>query len=99
MIDLKLAVRSLRKTPLVTGVAIVSLALGLGANVALFSIFEQILLRPLPVRAPHELVNLGAPGPKPGDDSCNVAGFCEEVFSYPMFRDLQRVPSGFRGIA
>jgi putative ABC transport system permease protein len=44
-------------------------------------------------------VNLSAPGPKPGGTSCNTAGDCEDVFSYPMFRDLERVQTGFTGIA
>lgn len=90
MADLRLALRTLRKTPFVTAVAVVSLALGIGANSAVFSLFHQILLRPLPVAQPDRLVNLGAPGPKPGSTSCNNAGDCEVVFSYPMFRDLER---------
>ena len=48
---------------------------------------------------PGELVNFGAPGPKPGSTSCNQAGDCDEVFSYPMFRDLERVQTSFTGIA
>ena len=88
MINLKFALRTLFKTPFVTIVAIVSLALGIGANAAIFSCFNQILLEPLPVPEPDRLVNLAAPGPKPGSHSCNQAGDCDEVFSYPMFRDL-----------
>lgn len=49
------AVRSLLSTPLVTLVAVVSLALGIGANAAIFSLFDQMLLRPLPVRDPGAL--------------------------------------------
>lgn len=94
-----LALRTLFKTPFVTVVAIVSLALGIGANTAIFSLFNEILLRPLPVPEPARLVNLGAPGPKPGSQSCNAAGSCEEVFSYAMFRDLQTVQTVFTGIA
>ena len=82
-----------------TVVAIVSLALGIGANAGVFSLFDQMLLRPLPVPEPGRLVNLGAPGPKPGSTSCNTAGTCDEVFSYPMFRDLERVQTSFTGIA
>src|SRR5262249_51393288 len=69
--------------------------LGIGANAAIFSLFNQILLRPLPVADPGRLVNLGAPGPKPGSTSCNQAGDCDVVFSYPMFRDIERVQGSF----
>ena len=99
MPNLRLALRTLWKTPFVTLVAVISLALGIGANAAIFSLFDQILLRPLPVAAPQELVNLAAPGPKPGSQSCNDAGSCEEVFSHPMFRDLEREQRAFTGIA
>lgn len=96
---LRLAVRTLVKTPFVMLVAVVSLALGIGANTAIFSIFDRILLRPLPVVAPEDLVNLGVPGPKPGSTSCNQAGECEYVFSYPMYRDLERLQPVFTGMA
>ena len=99
MMNLKFALRMLSKTPFVTLVAIVSLALGIGANSAIFSIFHQMLLRALPVQDPERLVNLSAPGPKPGSQMCNQAGDCEDVFSYPMFRDLQRVQTVFSGVA
>jgi predicted permease len=99
MRNLRLAVRTLAKTPFVTVVAALSLALGIGANTAIYSVFDQLLATPLPVPAPEELVNLGAPGPKPGSTSCNDAGDCEEVFSYPMFRDLERLQTSFTGLA
>ena len=99
MSKLRFAFRTLMKTPLVTAVAIASLALGIGANVAIFSIFNQMILRPMPVADPYELVNLAAPGPKPGSNSCNNAGNCEVVFSYAMFRDLGRDQTVFTGIA
>lgn len=99
MPNLRLAFRTLFKSPFVTLVAILSLALGIGANSAIFSLFDQMLLRPLPVPNPEQLVNLGAPGPKPGSQSCGQAGSCDEIFSYPMFRDLERVQTSFTGIA
>jgi len=99
MNNLKLAFRRLFKAPFVTSVAILSLALGIGANAAIFSLFNQMLLRPLPVPAPRELVNLSAPGPKPGSQSCNQAGDCNVVFSYPMFRDLQKAHTVFTDVA
>jgi hypothetical protein len=100
MTNLKLALRTLFKTPFVTTVAVLSLALGIGANAAIYSLFDQMLLRPLPVSAPKELVNLASPGPKPGSTSCNQAGNCDMVFSYPMFRDLENAKnSPFSGLA
>src|SRR5512132_2738278 len=97
--NLKLALRRLFKTPFVSLVAILSLALGIGANAAIFSLYDQTLLRALPVQKPSELVNLGAPGPAPGSTSCNQAGSCEEIFSYPMFRDLEREQKVLSGLA
>ena len=89
----------LRKTPFVTTVAVLSLGLGIGANTAIFALFNQILLRPLPVESPEALVNLGAPGVKNGSNSCNNSGDCDAVFSYPMFLDLARDQQVFTGIA
>ena len=66
MANIKFAVRTLFKTPFVTVVAIVSLALGIGANAAIFSIFNQVLLSALPVQEPERLVNLSSPGPRSG---------------------------------
>jgi predicted permease len=97
--NLKLAFRRLLKTPFVSLVAILSLALGIGANAAIFSLYDQTLLRALPVQKPSELINLGAPGPKPGSQSCGQAGDCDEVFSYPMFRDLEREQKVLTGLA
>ena len=99
MTNLKLALRTLFRTPFVTGVAVLSLALGIGANAAIFSIFNQMLLSNLPVTAPQELVNLSSPGPKQGSTSCNNAGSCEDVFSYPMFRDIQKMQTVFTDVA
>ncbi|MGE3618324.1 MAG: hypothetical protein AB7L66_20810, partial [Gemmatimonadales bacterium] len=79
MPNLKLAVRTLVRSPFVTAVAIASLALGIGANTAIFSMFHQLLLKPLAVPNPGQLVNLGAPGPKPGSQSCSSAGNCDAV--------------------
>ncbi|PYR02890.1 MAG: multidrug ABC transporter substrate-binding protein, partial [Acidobacteria bacterium] len=99
MATFRFALRTLFRTPFVTTVAIVSLALGIGANAAIFSLFNQLLLANMPVPEPHRLVNLSAPGPKPGSQSCNQAGNCDAVFSYAMFRDLERVQTPFTGIA
>jgi predicted permease len=99
MSNIRLAICSLIKTPFVTFVAILSLALGIGATSAIFSLFNQLLLRPLPVPEPTRLVNLGAPGPKPGSNSCSQSGNCDRVFSFSMFRDLERAQTVFTGIA
>src|SRR3954468_5357829 len=99
MASIRFALRTLFKTPFVTVIAIVSLALGIGANAAIFSCFNQMLLQSLTVPHPEQLVNLSAPGPKPGSQSCNQSGDCDAVFSYAMFRDLQKVQTAFTGIA
>jgi predicted permease len=95
----RFALRTLFKTPFVSSVAILSLALGIGANTAIYSVFDQMLRRPLPVPEPSRLVNLEAPPPKPGNTSCNQAGDCDRVFSYPMFRDLERSQTMLTGLA
>lgn len=99
MRHVKLAVRMLLKTPFVTAVAVLSLALGIGANAAIYSLFDQILIRPLPVQEPNRLVNLSAPGVKFGSTQCGQAGSCDDVFSYPMFKDLERLQTSFTGLA
>ena len=99
MVNPRLAFRTLLRTPFVTLVTVLSLALGIGANAAIFSFFDQILLRPVPVPDAGQLINLSAPGPKPGSQSCNQAGSCEEVFSYPMFRDLEHRQDVLTGLA
>ena len=99
MLSLKSALRTLLKTPFVSAVAVLSLALGIGANAAIFSMFDEILLRPLPVPEPERLVNMAAPGPNHGSQSCNMAGDCQSVWSYLMFRDLEAAQESFTGIA
>src|SRR2546427_11857969 len=94
-----LAFRTLFKTPFVTGIAVISLALGIGANAAIFSLFDQILLRPLPVPEPDRLVNLAAPGPKPRSPSGGQAGDCGVVFSYPVFPGPGRSQTVLTGLS
>ena len=98
-IDLRYALRAFRKGPFVSIISILSLGLGIGANAAIFSLFDQILLRKLPVPEPERLVNFSSPGPRDGNTSCFFIGGCDDVFSYPMFRDLQEVQTSFTGIA
>ncbi len=97
--DVRFALRNLRRRPGFTATAVLTLALGIGANAAIFSLFHQMLLRPLPVENPDALVNLSTPGAKSGSTSCNIAGGCDAVFSDPMFRDLEKVQTVFTGIA
>jgi putative ABC transport system permease protein len=97
--SMRLAVRSLFKNPFVTVIAILSLGLGIGANAAIYSLFDQVLLRNLPAPEPERLVNVSSPGPRQGNTSCFFIGGCDDVFSYPMFRDLEGVQTSFTGIA
>ncbi len=100
MNQIKLALRQLKVRPGLSFVVIVMLGLGIGATTAMFSLYHQILLRPLPVPEPERLVNLAAPGPKPGGGITDlVLGNREAQFTYPMFRDLEKAQTGFTGIA
>src|SRR5690349_3854803 len=99
MRSLTLAIRTLLRAPFVSAIAILSLALGIGATAGIFSVFHQVLLQSLAVPDPSALVNLSAPGPKPGFGSCGREGGCEAVFSYAMFRDLQTIQTVFTDIA
>ena len=82
--DLRLAVRGLRRSPLFAAVATLSLALGIGANTAIFTLVDQILLRKLPVRAPHELVMLYQQG------SHNGSNMGSRMHSYPIYQDYKQ---------
>lgn len=98
--DFRYAARALSARPTFALIAILSLALGIGVNTAIFSLFHQAVLRPLPVADPDRLVNLSAPGIKVGSTSNNLAGRREDIFSYPMFRDLERArPDALVGLA
>ena len=94
--DVRYALRGLRKSPLFTMVALASLAIGIGANTAVFSLMDQALLRSLPVKHPEELVLLRAPGPRRG--SINTSYGDELTFSYPMYRDFRDGNSVFSGV-
>ena len=97
--DLRYALRGLRRNPGFTATAVLCLALGVGANAATFSLFDELVMRPLPVHQPDRLVNFSAPGPRNGNDNCTEAGDCSQVVSYPMYRDLQQRQAVFTGIA
>ncbi len=99
MNQIRIALRTLFKSPFITFVAVLSIALGIGANTAIFSLFDQLLLESLPVQEPDRLVNFGQTGPLLGSTSCNQAGDCDEIFSYPMYRDLERQQESLAGVA
>ena len=94
--DLRYALRSLRKNPGFTAAAIFTLALGIGANTAIFSILDQIALRKLPVRDPDSLVVLDGPGAYRGASHQN-SNF-STPFSYPMYTDLRDQASTLSGM-
>ena len=96
--DVRYATRSLRRRPLITAVAVLSLALGVGVNTAMFSVFNRVLLARLSVPSPDALVTLSSPGPRSGNVSTNDSGRPPYVFNYPLFRDLERVQSPFTAI-
>jgi predicted permease len=90
--DLRFAARMLRKSPGFAAVAILTLALGIGANTAIFTLLDQILLRSLPVKDPHELLLLDLAG----HDYGNSSG--DSVLSYPLYRDFEERNEVFSGM-
>src|SRR5438093_8710113 len=86
MTDLRDAFRALAATPVVTLVAILSLALGIGANTAIFSILDTLLLRSLPVREPRQLAIVGV------NES-------RDSWTNPIWEQIRDRPSLFAGAA
>jgi len=101
MANFRIVLRGLPRTPLFTAIAIISLALGIGANTAIFSLLDQLLLRTLPVQNPRELAYLYHPGPVQGSSSSNEGGppGGGSPFSYPAFREMQKQQTAFAGLA
>jgi hypothetical protein len=85
--DAGFAIRIFRKNIGFTVVAVSSLALGIGANTAIFSLMDQIMFRKLAVEKPEELVVVKSPGPTPGRSTSDEDG--GPSFSYPMYRELR----------
>ena len=90
--DLRYAFRTLKKSPLFVSVAILSLALGIGANTAIFTLINQLILQYLPVRHPEELVLLTGRGHHYGSNSGPNA------LSYPMYQDFRDKNQVFSGM-
>jgi len=93
--DLLFSLRTLRRSPLFSTVAVLSLALGIGANTAIFSLLDQVTLRALPVAGPERLVVLHTEYRAPGSATSDSN---ETVFSYPMYRDLRDRDPAFSGV-
>jgi predicted permease len=87
--DARHAVRLLRRNPVFSAVAILSLALGIGANGAIFSLADELILRPLPVRDPGSVVTVSADTPDEGFSG---------GMSYPNYRDLRDTSQSFEGL-
>jgi predicted permease len=82
--DVRFALRAIRRSPLFASVAILSLALGIGANTAIFTLMDQLMLRQLPVKAPEQLVMLYQEGPH------NGSNMGDRMHSYPIYQDFQQ---------
>ncbi len=84
--DLRFALRALRRSPLFSTVAILSVALGIGCNTAIFTLLDQILLRQLPVKEPDKLVMLYQRGAHNGNN------MGDRMHSYPIYQDCVWYP-------
>jgi len=96
--DLRYALRTLAKNRAFAAVAILTLALGIGANTAIFSLTDQILMRRLPVRDPDRLVVLRMPGPQSGHVWSDIDDGAQS-FSYPFYKGMRDQSGLLSGIA
>ncbi|MGB6835557.1 MAG: ABC transporter permease [Candidatus Acidiferrum sp.] len=90
--DIHYSLRIFARTPVITGVAILSLALGIGANTAIFSLIDTVMLRMLPVQKPEELSQLLIQDPKSGN------GEADSTFSNPLWEELRKRQDVFTGM-
>ena len=93
--DAGYGLRSMLRTPAITVVALISLALGIGANTAIFSFLDAVMLRSLPVKDPQQLVKLGVED----WDGITDSFACTELYSYPFYRQFQRKNAVFSDTA
>ena len=96
--DLPFALRQFRRSPGFALTAVITLALGIGANTAIFSLLDQALLRSLPVSHPEELVVLEGTGKVFEGHTGSHGGDKEAYFSYPMYRDLLKQDRAFQNM-
>ena len=94
--DITIALRMLRRAPTVTAIAVLSLALGIGANTVVFTLMKQVVLDYLPVPAPEQLVILHSQEP---DEGHTHSDGMRSSFSYPLYKDLNLATSSiFAGV-
>jgi len=91
--DIRYGLRGMRQRPGFTAAAVLSLALGIGANTAIFTLLDQVLLRNLPVRQPEQLVQLKQTG-----GLVYGTTYGDDAFSYPLYRDLRDGNQVFSGV-
>src|SRR5262249_2531216 len=95
--DARYSLRQLRHKPRFAVVAVLTLALGIGANTAIYSLLDQALLRRLPVQNPEQLVMLRYEGANTGRVS-SYGGEDKNYFSYPLYKDIRDRNSVFSGV-
>src|SRR5437763_495779 len=95
MNDLRFAFRQLLKNPGFTAVAVLTLALGIGANSAIFQLLNAVRLKTLPVSKPHELIEVRIVGGNPG---LGISDGANAEMTYPLWEQVQKRREAFSGI-